>query len=78
MNIKGRAYNPSLDVRGLPLVIICVIHQSSKEFLLPKNLGVIIAQECKGNESSDRPNNDQPIVEGWGPIYMKGEEVGSP
>ena len=35
-------------------------------------------QEYKGNESLDYPNNDQLVVEWWGPIYRKGEEVGSP
>ena len=78
INMKGRAYNPGLDFRGLPLMKIRVLHRSSKSFLLPINLGVIIVQECKGNESSDQPNNDQPVVEGCGTIYRKGEEFGSP
>ena len=78
MNIKERSYNPGLDVGGLPLVKIWVLHQSSKALILSNNLGVIIVKECKGNESLDFTKNYQPVVEGWGPIYRKGEEVGSP
>ena len=76
--MKERTHNHGLDVGGLPLVMFESFTKPLKALLLPDSLGIITILECKGNERLDHPNNDQPVVEGWGSIYRKGEEVESP